>query len=247
MGERYALGATAFHRPSGMIRKTKVRMRALYRYSTDKKAKYEAMRNSSPYQVQESENEMSHVMAKRGFQLSTDEGGVPSKDPLQHMSDFTEALTRLSHFHSSRKVLDLHWQAKRARKSEFDRAVHQILVMVGGASHLQAGRQKVIFGFGDAKVGGWCGPFMDYLVLKLKSLGYKHIYYVDESYTSQYCPRCGSTASLVPNSKVRIKECDECGVYFHRDEMAGHNIANTLEFYTLHGRRPDYLPSSRRN
>ncbi len=184
---------------------------------------------------------MSKVMLKRGFQLSTDTDLPRSEDPILHMVDYCQAMTNLSKFYSSRKVLDLSWHAKRARKSEFDRAIHQLLVMVNGACHTKAGYQNVVFGIGDASVKGWSGQFLEYLVLKLKSLGYNHIYYVGEAYTSQKCPRCQTLTQLVPNTRKRIKRCRACNTYFHRDEMAGHNMAVVLESNVHSGQRPDYL------
>jgi hypothetical protein len=244
VGETFALGITAFHRPSNTLRRMKVKMRALYRYKDNLKKEYSKKRDDSPHQVQLNESAMSKVMAKRGFHLSTDTGPPPSENPVAHLRDYCQTLTQLSQFQSSRKLLDLYWRAKRAKKSEFDRVVQQILIMIGGGSHLRAGNRKIVFGIGHAKVKGWAGPLLQYLVVKLKSLGYNHIYYVNESYTSQYCPRCGSTATLVGKTRYRVKHCSNwhCNTYFHRDEMAGHNIANTLEFYAHHGRRPDYLP-----
>ncbi len=219
VGERYALGVTAFHRPSNNIRRTNVKMRALFRY------------NATLTRLA--------ITPKRGFHLSTDTGPPPSENPVTHMRDYCKTLTQLSKSHGSRRLRDLYWQAKRARKSEFDRVIQQILIMVRGA-----GTKKVVFGIGDAKVKGWAGPFLEYLVPRLKSLGYNHIYYV-----SQYCPRCGSPTTLIRNSRHRGKRCSNahlCNTYFHRDEMAGHNIANVLESFVRFGHRSVYLSTYRR-
>ena len=43
------------------------------------------------------------------------------------------------------------------------------------------------------------------------------------------CPTCGGHVTKVPNTRDRKLYCSGCGIYRHRDIMAGHNIANILK------------------
>lgn len=90
--------------------------------------------------------------------------------------------------HFQQRKMDL----RNALWSERDRAVHQILTMVGGSSH--AHRDPTVdvnFGFGHAQVKGEGGRFVRFLIQKLKTLDYP-VYLIDEGYSSQFCVRCGS-------------------------------------------------------
>ena len=83
------------------------------------------------------------------------------------------------------------------------------------------------------------------MIDRLKSLGYKNIYHVNENYTSQKCSFCGNQTELKPDSRYRIKMCTQeggCGITQHRDVMAAHNMVNIMEGYLYKGGRPDYLP-----
>ena len=120
------------------------------------------------------------------------------------------------------------WSAKR---SVYDRAVHQILRLVDGACDTKVNQSKppIVFGIGSANVKGSGNHFLRYFIEKLRALGYEHIYYVNEFYTSKKCCHCGSDTELVKDTHYRVKKCDseQCGErYFHRDTLAGHNIAH---------------------
>ena len=69
--------------------------------------------------------------------------------------------------------------------SERDRAT---LTMVEGSDNAHRTTESVYFGFGHAKVKGPGGPLIRYRIQKLKALNYP----VYESYSSQFCVRCGN-------------------------------------------------------
>ena len=80
--------------------------------------------------------------------------------------------------------------------------------------------------------------FEAYFEKKLKSLEYG-VHYVDEYMTSQKCPHCFRKTSYVEGT-YRVKHCHACDVHFHRDAMAGQNIAIRL-LAGIHGQKVPYL------
>ncbi|KAF9342531.1 hypothetical protein BGX34_008005, partial [Mortierella sp. NVP85] len=71
----------------------------------------------------------------------------------------------------------------------------------------------------------------------VRSLGYVVIG-VNEYYTSKRCPECHQ---FVGQMEIRRLYCSNCKVKFHRDVMAGENIANIVQSYLVDQRRPLYL------
>lgn len=61
---------------------------------------------------------------------------------------------------------------------------------------------------------------------------------VNEHYTSKKCPNC---RNFVCQVKIRILYCTTCLTYFHRDVLAGNNIANILQSHVQRQERPHYL------
>ncbi|KAF9972776.1 hypothetical protein BGZ73_004027, partial [Actinomortierella ambigua] len=62
---------------------------------------------------------------------------------------------------------------------------------------------------------------------------------VNEFYISKKCPTCHNLVAQLEN--LRQLFCPTCKKYFHRDQMAGHNMANILRGHVQHGERPGYL------
>lgn len=76
-----------------------------------------------------------------------------------------------------------------------------------------------------------------YFASKARSLGYT-VVSVDENLTSQMCPCCGEKVEAI---SMRVKYCRSCHKYFHRDVMAGQNMANVARSECLGEGRPAYL------
>ena len=165
-----------------------------------------------------------------------------SKRPAQKLEEYLDVYCGLSRFYNRPDMQKRQLDLKNAVRSEWDRAVHQILKMFGGASHLKAQAQSnVVIGIGSSPVKGHAGPFLAYLVNQLKARGYNNIFYVKEQYTSQKCGHCGSQTQDIEDTRYRVKYCPSCNLHQHRDIMAGHNLANIVEGYVREGKRPDYL------
>ena len=173
--------------------------------------------------------------------------GFPDLLALHHTQDtdlqrYLEVYGHLSNFYNTRDMQKRRLDLKNAIRSEWDRAVHQVLRMMGGACHQKKdASSKIFIGIGSSPVKGQAGPFVRYMIHKLKSLGYNDIYSVNEAYTSQKCCHCGNQTTLERNTRYRIRHCPTCNLYHHRDVMAGHNIANVVEGYVMDGKRPNYL------
>jgi hypothetical protein len=182
--------------------------------------------------------------------------GRTRNDVKQHFVPYVQEYLKLAQFYNCGKNANLNWRRKRAIQSEYDRAVHQIVLSLSthndpkmGAKDVYKGvdttpKDQVFIGIGSAKVKGNAGPFMRYLIKKLQSFGYKNIYLVQERFTSQRCPKCQQIDQVtrqVSNCRYRVKMCENCNTIFHRDVMAGHNIANIVKGYVEEGKRPDYL------
>ena len=70
---------------------------------------------------------------------------------------------------------------------------------------------------------------------KAKSVGIK-VDYIDESYTSQTCPKCGNKHK----TSNRNYKCTNCGFEYHRDSVGAINIHRKYTIGTLEG-KPDWL------
>ena len=60
------------------------------------------------------------------------------------------------------------------------------------------------------------GTFADYIEYKAKQNGIE-VEYVDESYTSQTCPRCGTAKES--HKRGRKFKCSSCNYEAHRDSV----------------------------
>lgn len=104
-----------------------------------------------------------------------------------------------------------------------------------------------IFCLGDcmsgkaSNVGTYAG-FQNYLVKKLRELKYC-VVFRSEYLSSQKFPGVGYQTTFAGANKIRIKFCEELGIYIHRDLMAGENMADTIahELIFENQSRPTYL------
>ncbi|KAG0247373.1 hypothetical protein DFQ27_002121, partial [Actinomortierella ambigua] len=137
------------------------------------------------------------------------------------------------------------WDAKRARKAEFQRIADSLLRMVGGSIGAKRDEDnKVIIGVGLAKfqstsgLSSLDGTFQSYFVRLARSLGYI-VVGVNEYYSSKKCPSC--KGFVARTESFRRLYCDNCQKYMHRDVMAGHNLCNAMRGHLEKGERPEYL------
>lgn len=220
VGERYTVGLTTINTATDSFQTLAINSQALNRPLREHRHFLENQKDDSVY-----ENE-----SLLGGKLD--------------LADFVNVHSNLSKFYNSDKLAQRRHHTKAAHRSEWDKAVHQILTTVDGACYSRARNQPVFFGIGSSQIKGQAGPFVRHLVKKLRSLDYANIFYVEEPYTSQKCCRCESQTDMVKDTCYRVKHCNSCSLYHHRDILAGHNIAKILQSYVEEGVRPAYLPLS---
>jgi hypothetical protein len=100
--------------------------------------------------------------------------------------------------------------------------------------------KRVVIGIGASKFEMGDNThtlFEKHLVMKLRSLGYT-VVRVEEFLTSQMCPRCFSRTEQL---KMRVKYCRHFHFFYHRDFMAGENIARVLRDEVTGKGRPEHL------
>ncbi|KAF9354759.1 hypothetical protein BGX34_010837, partial [Mortierella sp. NVP85] len=61
---------------------------------------------------------------------------------------------------------------------------------------------------------------------------------INEFYTSKKCPKC---EGFVGQIEIRRLYCPKCKTKFHRDVLAGHNMARIAQSYLIRQKRPLYL------
>ncbi len=130
---------------------------------------------------------------------------VKSKNKqLEHLnSKITDILHKLS-----RKLIDMC----------LERDVSTVVIgeLKGIRDHIDHGRYL------NQKLHQWAhGTFADYIEYKAKQNGIE-VEFVDESYTSQTCPRCENTEPS--NKNGRKFECSNCEYEAHRDSVGAWNI-----------------------
>lgn len=190
-----------------------------------------------------------HTVPRVDWNVSDQEQG----QCVQLLDDYLRNYTALSTFYNSDSVLKRKMDLSNALQSEWDLALQEILKMIDGLPHKKNSNDNIYIGIGDGRVCGAGAPFARYIIHRLQSLGYNNIFLVDESYTSQYCPYCGTHLEApMDNTHKRKFECTsnncrnpvtDANLYLHRDKMAAINIAHRLEQYLTDGSRPDYLPT----
>ncbi|KAI3662223.1 hypothetical protein MP638_002209 [Amoeboaphelidium occidentale] len=153
--------------------------------------------------------------------------------------------SKLYAFYNSLSMKKNRWDIKKALRGEFDRAVHAILRMVEMKINYNLKREafknkRIVIGIGASKFEMGDNThtlFEKHLVMKLRSLGYT-VVCVEEYLTSQMCPRCFNRTEQL---KMRVKYCRHCHVFYHRDVMAGENMARVLRDEVTGKGRPEHL------
>ena len=171
-----------------------------------------------------------------------------SMDTQQHIGAYIMNTGKLARFYNCKKKKRLDSVKKRAIHSEWDRVFDQLLEAIHGKrinldengnklKHhdqiLKASENpyQVLIGIGSSKVSGHAGPLIRHLISKFKGLGYTNIFLVDEYNTSQRCPKCklvDDRIGQVSETRNRVKWYKNRYSFFHRDVMAGENIAHAL-------------------
>jgi transposase len=167
------------------------------------------------------------------------------RQPGESLKEFIKrwwpSYVHLSSKFNSRKFKKKLWDYKKAARGEFDRLTNSLLKMVGGTIGKKLnGSEKVYIGIGDANfdAGEAQSEFERYFVKKARSLGYI-VGSINEYFTSQKCPNCKNFTEYV--NGIRVKYCRTCHKYFHRDVMAGQNIAQEMRNEARGMGRLDYL------
>jgi hypothetical protein len=166
----------------------------------------------------------------------------------EYFQTYVTTFMKLSLFYNSNSMKRRKWDVKKALRGEYDRAVNAILRMVDTdiSKKCEENKMKIIFGIGNSDFSYGKQEdhksFKTYLYAKLKSLGYR-VNGIGEYKTSQMCPRadCHNKCEFI---SMRVKYCRQCHVFYHRDVMAGENIALALIAKCHDGSRPEYLCSS---
>ncbi|KAI3661525.1 hypothetical protein MP638_007255 [Amoeboaphelidium occidentale] len=153
--------------------------------------------------------------------------------------------SKLYVFYNSLSMKKNRWDLKKALRGELDRAVHAILRMVEmkinfNLKHEAFKNKRTVIGIGASKFEMGDNThtlFEKHLVMKLRSLGYT-VVCVEEYLTGQMCRRCFNRTEQL---KMRVKYCRHCHVFYHRDVMAGENMARVLRDEVTGKGRPEHL------
>ena len=172
------------------------------------------------------------------------------QSPAQKLEEYLDVYCGLSRFYNRPDLQKRRLDLKKAVRSEWDRAVHQILKMFGGTSHLKA-QGNVVIGIGSSPVKGHAGPFVAYLVNQLKARGYNNIFYVKNSTllksvatvavkqkTRMIHAIASSTVPLANSTSIEILWLDTTLQMLWRDtyEKERDQIISPLISGSLHGR-----------
>lgn len=151
---------------------------------------------------------------------------------------------QLGLFYNSYKAKKRRFDHQSALKREQDLSLSSVLKMADkNMSRRSDG--TVAFCFGDSPMGvtgqiGDYGRFQNYVVKKLRQLGYKVIFR-SEYLTSQKFPIHGFQTEFSGSNRIRVKYCKELDIHIHRDIMAAENMADILASEILNRERPFYL------
>jgi hypothetical protein len=165
---------------------------------------------------------------------------------LERMDDDTESTfakrwysiyCQLAPVYNSRKHKKMRSDCKKALMGDKDQLTHAILKMVDGSIGREA-PEKTFIGIGVATFDNTGGAaFEEHFARRAQSLGYK-MFGVNEYLTSQMCPHCHQKCEQFG---IRVKYCRHCHKYYHRDVMAGENIADELRNELKGEGRLEYL------
>ncbi|KAF9569519.1 hypothetical protein EC968_002563, partial [Mortierella alpina] len=190
-------------------------------------------KNDQPEGEQSIQDIESNMPAMRGADANFDE-----------LTEYINKHQSQLHAFYGRRYQKHAWDSRRAMEAEYAAAADQLLKMVGGSiGEKRKPDSNVLFGIGLGKFSSSSGltslhsSFETYLIKLLRSLGYV-VVGCNEFYTSKKCPDC---ENFVCEVQIRILYCENCRTYFHRDQLAGNNIANVLQSYVLRQERPKYL------
>jgi hypothetical protein len=152
--------------------------------------------------------------------------------------------SRLSAFYNRHIVKYRKWQLRLATKQVMDQCVEELLNMVGCSSgrpwDFSNGIGPIIgIGMGQFRFHQFSkhALFAKYLTQKARAIGVV-VVGVDEFYTSQKCPRCLSRLYEVDR---RVKYCEECRMFFNRDNAAAQNMCTLTIMRANKQTRPPQL------
>ena len=146
-------------------------------------------------------------------------------------------------FYGSTTVMKRTWDMRKALRGQQDKAISAVIRMIPGANSHEKTTETAnvpIFAVGDGKfstTASYHESVSRRMLKKVRALGYKAIG-LDEDFTSKMCPCCNR---LVEWISMRIKYCRHCHKFFHRDVMAGENMANVAVAQSNGQPRPSYL------
>lgn len=149
----------------------------------------------------------------------------------------------VSKFYNSKAMKKRKNYLKKALKGEAYLAIDKLLKGCGtssGVDRKAPAFKPVIFLIGDSDIGtGTWTSFETICVNRLRALG--HIVLLRwEHNTSQKCPKigCGHQQMEYQGVGIRVKYCRKCGIFYHRDVVAGENNIFLFRFELEHGYRP---------
>ncbi len=141
--------------------------------------------------------------------------------------------------HLNNKITDLlHKLSRKLIDMLLERGVSTVVIgkLKGIRGHIDHGRYL------NQRIHQWAyGTFSDYIEYKAKENGID-VEYVDESYTSQTCPRCESADES--NKTGRKFKCSECGYEAHRDSVGAWNIREKYVSEDVEDRTSSCLPGA---
>ena len=254
LGEKYLFGACALNKDKNEVKNLAVKRSSLTSIhrsyqgwiKRNKPKDVAEMENTSPYMTEDELREISDHANERS---NSDQ--INNTDQETPLAKFFHRIgargSKLREFYGSKGYIKKKWDHSRAVQGERNRMVNALLRMVGRSSnkrvHPNDVKNSPIFIFGDAtydSAGSVTESFAQFVIDKLKSLGYR-VYRVSEYFTSQVCPCCNNK---VDNLSMRIKYCNHCKMHYHRDVMAGENMAMAGLSIAMTGDRPAYLKTN---
>lgn len=162
----------------------------------------------------------------------------------------------MRNFYNSLSTKRRAWDTKRSIRAAVDRTTHLLLQSASDQG-------KVLIGIGEdgataarkARKGAAAPmdtPMRKAIIRQSTARGY-HVVRIDEYKTSQICPKClakdgkKETTNYLNNRTYRVKRCNQCKTYFHRDGMAAQNQAYIMLSMLEHKQRPEpFVRPSRR-
>ena len=159
---------------------------------------------------------------------------------------FSDESHMLTEFYNSLFFKRQKWCLKKALRKGMDKTVEELFRMIGCSSRLKLNPDDgllPILGIGVSSFrfhqNSFHAVFQRYLTQKVRAVGIQVIG-INEYYTSQKCPHCGSFLFDVIG-KDRVKYCPDCNKCYNRDNVGAENIL-TLTMFKANGKvRPRHL------